>query len=460
MIYLLVLIILFSYSPMAFADLVDDRDLLLEQGLKFFGKQKYKDAIVSFDAILEFEPDDVDALFNKAKALVQIDNSDEGMSYMKKALEIEPDNVDVMAYLSAELVKSGRLEEAKIHYEKILEINPDNVDALGFKGDELARSGNSKDGLAYFKKILEIEQYKVDTSKIPYFDKVLEIEPDNVDALNAKGSSMVMLGRSNVGNTIIFIDNLDESITYFDRVLEIEPDNVDALFNKGRALVQLDKSDEGMPYVEKILEIEPDNVDVLTYKADELLRDGKYEEGAPYLERVLESEPDNVDALFLKGLVLTEQGSFHEALSHYDQVMQINPEHVVAKENLKFVVRAIGYKNLDGFLDVKIHDLQDKLVGHLRIVNLKILNHTIGKNLIEEWPVTKVITRNGQDYEVLQYEKSKSVKVNIYSGGASHYGIKYPYAEETWKMYANYWQYRIHEGDTVTFVYTVFRPLA
>ena len=194
---------------MAFADLIDDRDLLLEQGLKFFGEQKYKDAIVSFDIILEFEPDNVDALFNKGKALDQIGNSDEGMSYVKKALEIEPENIDVLTYLSAELAKSGKIEEANIHYEKMLEIEPDNVDALGFKGDELVRSGNSKDGLAYFKRILEIEPYKVDSSKIPYFDKVLEIEPDNVDALNAKGSSMVMLGRSEVGNTVIFIDKLE-----------------------------------------------------------------------------------------------------------------------------------------------------------------------------------------------------------------------------------------------------------
>jgi len=381
------------------------------------------------------------------------------MSYVKKALEIEPDNADVLTYLSAELVKSGRLEEAKIHYEKILEIEPDNVDALGFKGDELVRSGNSKDGLAYFERVLELEPYKRDPTEIQYFDKVLEIEPDNVDGLNIKGSSGVMLGRSNAGNTIIFIDKLDDAITYFDRVLEIEPDNVDALFNKGRALVQLGNSDEGMSYVKKALEIEPDNVDVLTFKADKLLEVGKSEEAVPYLERVLESDPDNVDALFLKGLVLSDQGSHNEAFSYYDQVLQKNSEHIVAKENVKLVAQTLGYKKLDGFLDVKIHDLLGKLVGHLRINDLQVLNQTIGNNLIEEWPVTKVITRNGQDYEVLQYEKSKSVKINHYSGGASHYGIKYPYAEKTWIVYANYWMYRALEGDTVTFVYTVFKPL-
>jgi len=82
------------------------------------------------------------------------------------------------------------------------------------------------------------------------------------------------------------------------------------------------------------------------------------------------------------------------------------------------------------------------------------------QDLIDEWPVTKVITRNGQDYEVLQHEISKSVKVNLYTGGATHYGIKYPYAEKVWIIYVNYWQYKIHEGDTITFVYTLFRPLA
>jgi len=174
---------------------------------------------------------------------------------------------------------------------------------------------------------------------------------------------------------------------------------------------------------------------------------------------VLEIEPDNVDALFLNGLVLSGQGSYHEAFSYFDQVLQMNPEHIVAEENVKYVLKVIGHKKLDGFIDVKIHDLQGKLVGHLRIDKMTILNHTIGKNLIDEWPVTKVITRGGQDYEVLQYEKSKSVKVNLYSGGAEHYGIKYPYAENAWVIYANYWQYRVHEGDTVTFVYTLFRPL-
>jgi len=52
---------------MAFADLIDDRDLLLELGLKFFGEQKYKDAIVSFDTILEFEPDNVDAVMRECR---------------------------------------------------------------------------------------------------------------------------------------------------------------------------------------------------------------------------------------------------------------------------------------------------------------------------------------------------------------------------------------------------------
>ena len=288
---------------------------------------------------------------------------------------------------------------------------------------------------------------------ISYFDKVLEIEPNHVDALFNKGRALVQFGRTN------------EAILYFDKVLEIEPNHVDALFNKGRALIQFgkldqpDKLEEGMSYVERVLEIEPNHVDALSYKGDELIRTGKYDEAISYFDKVLEIEPNHVDALFLKGIVFARNDNFYEAMSYFDKVLKINQHHTLAGVNALLATKKLGYEPLDGFLDVKVHDSHGNLAAHLKITRLNVLNHEIAKNFIDEWPLTKVITRNGKEFEVLQHELEKKVHMDRIYGGAVHYGITSPHDKDLYLISANYWQYLVQKGDTVTFVYTTFRSI-
>lgn len=457
--FFIVLIILISFIPVAFAELESDRDLLLEHGTTFFQEEKYNLAISSFDKILELDPNDTEAMLKKVQVLFKLEKPDEAMSYVDKALEVEPNNIDALSYKANELVRQNNTIAANPFYEKIISLDPQNVAALGFMGDELIRVGDAKQALLHYEKVVDLQPYKTDPFGVAYFDKLLAIKPDYVDALNAKGTSMVKLGRSEGGFTIIYIDKLDEAISYFDRSLELEPNNVDSLLNKGKALFQLDKGDEGMEYVDRALAIDPNNVDTLTFKADELVRTNQTEQGTKFIERALEIEPKNVDALFLKGRTLVAQQNYDDAFYYFDEVLELNPNHIIAAENIKYIVDILGREKLDGFLDVKIHDSQGLLVGHLRVNDLQLLNHTLAENLINAWPVTQVITRNSQDYEVLQHHITKKIFVPKYSGGAVHFGIKYPHYNKVWDVYANYWMYRVQKGDTVDFVYTVFRPV-
>ena len=283
-----------------------------------------------------------------------------------------------------------------------------------------------------------------------------------------------MLGRTEQGMTIIRVDNLEEAISYFDKALEIEPNNVDVLFNKGRALVQFSRvgalegggtyidfsKTEGMLFIEKVLELEPNHIDAMVYKADQLVNIKKFEEATPYLDKVLEIEPNNIDALFNKGSIFGYTENYNESLFYYDKILKINKKHTLAATNLEIGAAKLGKKPLDGYLEAIVHDSEGRIVMHNKIPKLSVLNHEIGTSLVDKWPVTKVITRNGEIYEVLQYETSKKVHISNIYGGAQHYGIKHPQNGNVFKVYANYWQYLVQPGDTVTFIYTVFRPAA
>jgi len=343
--------------------------------------------------------------------------------------------------------------------DKVFEIDPKNVDALGYKGDELLRMGKPNEAITYYDRVLEMYPTKVDALGVSYFDKVLEIDPNHISALNAKGASLVRLDRTVTGHTLIFMDKLDKAITYFDKVLEIEPNNIDALFNKGRALIQLENS-EGMSYIDKVLEIQPNYVDALSYKADYLVKYNKLEEGMVYVEKTLAIDPKNLEGLFNKGSILARQHNYSEALTIFAGLLEAHPYNVLVEKNVSINGFKLKQGPLDGFMEVTVRDSQGQLVMHLKIPEITVLNHEIGNDFVNGWPVKKIVTRNGQEFEVLQHELVKEVKVDTIYGGADHYGIKLASSKDVNKVYANYWQYIVQEGDTVNFVYTVYRPIA
>ncbi len=111
-------------------------------------------------------------------------------------------------------------------------------------------------------------------------------------------------------------------------------------------------------------------------------------------------------------------------------------------------------------MEVKVVNSEDNLVAHLKIPKIGILRHEIADNLIEDWPITKIVTRNGTDYEVHEFERKRIVGYDggVW-GGASHYGIRPPFGTNIWLVSANYWMFLPEKGDTITYTYTVFTPV-
>jgi len=205
-----------------------------------------------------------------------------------------------------------------------------------------------------------------------------------------------------------------------------------------------------------VLEINPNYADALTFKGDQLIGHNQTKEGLAYIDKVLEMEPNHIDA---KGSALSMLKNYYDAFTYFSKVLDINPEYFIAQTNLESTAAAIGYEPLDGYMEVKVHNKQGLLAAHLYIPDLGTLKHENSQNFINEWPVTNTVTRNGTDYEVLQYTRDSDVNIYNIRGGSIHYGLKYIHSPDVWYVYANYYQYFVEKGDKITFVYTAFRPL-
>ena len=74
-------------------------------------------------------PDQADAQYNLATALLQKGRTDEAIVHYKKTLELGPEIADAHANLGSALLAKGRVQEAIAQYRNALGIAPENVAA-------------------------------------------------------------------------------------------------------------------------------------------------------------------------------------------------------------------------------------------------------------------------------------------------------------------------------------------
>ncbi|MCZ6583249.1 MAG: tetratricopeptide repeat protein, partial [Thaumarchaeota archaeon] len=86
------IILLFS-TPVIFAygQLESDVDFMVYKGGQYLKMFNYEEAITFFDKALELEPNNVEALYQKANTLSALEKYNEAIEHYEKVLNIEPD---------------------------------------------------------------------------------------------------------------------------------------------------------------------------------------------------------------------------------------------------------------------------------------------------------------------------------------------------------------------------------
>jgi len=247
----------------------------------------------------------------------------------------------------------------------------ENIEDLIEKGIELA----------------EIEQYE---EALSYLDSVLETEPNNLRGLNAMAA---ILGK---------LEQYEEALSYIDKVLEQDPDNLLALYSKGVTFVKLEQYENALSYFNKILEIEPTNILVLHNKISILEKLGKNDELISYLDRGLELNPDNVGYLNKKGVLHSELDQFEEAISSFDRALSLEPHNKEVQLNWITAFTNLPTDKIEGYATIQVRDSNERLVAYINADNVKVVRHTTSDDILEKLNFKEVITRDGQDFNVLE----------------------------------------------------------
>jgi tetratricopeptide (TPR) repeat protein len=122
---------------------------LIEEAKTDFNSGNKENAYRNYQAVLKFEPKNIEALQGAADSLLSLEKYDEAVVFYDKLLEVEPNNVSAWYDKGVALGHLGKYEEEIECYRAVLKIMPDNPKAENNLGVALQMIERTKRLLRY-----------------------------------------------------------------------------------------------------------------------------------------------------------------------------------------------------------------------------------------------------------------------------------------------------------------------
>lgn len=275
----------------------DDPDKFLESGKSFLDKKDYKSAIIELKNAIQAAPQNGEARFLLAKALVESGNASDAEIELRKAAEAGYDADRVQPALAQALLAKGESEGAL----------------------EIARSAQLADPKAKAAmKALEgeilITQRKIADARRAY-DEAVGLDSENAQA--RLGLARIAAAESGI----------EEGHKQVDAILAQSPDFVDALLFKARLLELEKKGNDAIALWKRAVDVRPDNVAAHMSLIPAMLRTRDVSGARTRVDAFKKAARNSVAPLYLDALVLSGEGKLNEARDATQNALKYAPDY-------------------------------------------------------------------------------------------------------------------------------------
>lgn len=315
---------------------------LKENSVNYYHKKDWKKAIDNAKYALEIK-DDSQTLLLISSSLYELEKYSDAIIYFEKLLELEPQNADAHNVILC-YQKLGMHDEVIFYINKILDRDV-NVNILNNIG-RVCLDEYDLEGALYF------------------FEQSIEIDPTDPVFWTNKGMVYNDFGMhyKNIEKHSESKKEFEQAIKCFDQSLLLDPSYKYAYAHKSVALHGLEKYDEIFILLETFFEISPldiqtsndrDQFVMIQHLAVAFGKTEQLEGALKYYNKYLAVVPHDKLALRAKADTLLSLSRFTEALSIYEEYLKLEPYDAEALNNkihclieTKQIVRALICANI------------------------------------------------------------------------------------------------------------------
>lgn len=281
-------------------------------GLLLLDEKRWEEARAQFNWLIEREPQNAKALFNRGRADYRLKHYDEALADYRQAIKLQYGNYPE-AYLNMGLILTAQKDYAAAEqsYRQAIAQRDDYSTAWYNLG------------------LLNMRKKDIEAA-LDAFKRAVELREDYATAWYNMG---VLYARE---------DRNEESINAYQQAIRLRPKYINAHLNLAVRLGRVGKPDKAIEQYREVLTYDPTYSNAWYNLALVYLELQRHEEAVDALQNVIELEPDNVKALQQMGLTLIALGRSRDALTPLQQAVDIEPDSTELRLALAKGLRADG----------------------------------------------------------------------------------------------------------------------
>ena len=256
----------------------------------------WQDEMTMWEDVVNKSPQKARALNNLAVAIIDHQQPEAALGYLKRSLAVDPNNMVTYHILASAHMNLESYNEALAAYNKLLEAEPDNIEVLSDVALVHVKIGN------------------YDTARDAAI-KALSINPEFPRAYNILGTAYRKLGR------------YDDSLQAVNQSLGIQPNFAEAHNNLGLTYVQMKRFDEAASAFKKSLELDPSYTEAYSNLGCLCITQKNYDAAIEILKRAIGVDQNYINAHLNLSVAYALKGDRNSAMEQYAAVNRISPSN-------------------------------------------------------------------------------------------------------------------------------------
>lgn len=209
----------------------------MTKGLVAHALQRYEDALLHFDRVLELDPEHKAANKYRAVCLALRTNNPESskiaITNLNKILETNPNDKVCLYYKAIALKHISKYKEALEMLKKLVILEPNNHEVLNQIGQLYALEKQHFEAMDYFEKAIAIDRSHISSWRlravalynIGIFDESLECFNEALELIPFGSRNEVLLGKA---YTLLAMRKWEDLLQVCDEILQIDPSHLKA----------------------------------------------------------------------------------------------------------------------------------------------------------------------------------------------------------------------------------------
>jgi tetratricopeptide (TPR) repeat protein len=312
---------------------------LFEEAAMLCKTWRYKEALHSYEDILQRDPHCLKALSGRASMLSTLDRSKEALAVYEEIVRLEPDSAQAYSDKGENLMELRRYDEALAAFDTALQLDPSSRQASAGKWFLFTHLHRDEEAERFFPPQTEDSVYQQELTQpchtaedYSWRGKILRALGRHEEAIRAYEESLRLdplhLGVYTDIYTMRFKKDCSQKVvTILNQAVQAFPACTRLHIYHAEVLSQLERHQEALEACNRVIESDSTSPAAYREKSRHLHKLKREREALEIIEQAIELDPDSEDAYLIKAEILASLRRDDEALAAYDQAIQIDPDH-------------------------------------------------------------------------------------------------------------------------------------